>query len=190
MEKIRIFVDRYGLFIMLFACTLVIVGSGLWAYSLREPKEETGVQAGGMADFVQNLEEAARIRLYAPVRGEPQRAYAESIYLETLQLFGPHEAIDFAGETKDPVYAAQDGVVSSVVRDGALGCVVVLSHGEGIETRYAGLRWPPIVKEAESVSAGQAIGSVGTIPIEAADPPHVHFALYIDGKAANPADYF
>jgi len=185
MEKVRSFVDRYGFFMLLVTCIAVIVGSGLWAYR-QGAGDARDVQAGGPLE-TEAASEAIWIQLEPPVLGAVLRGFSEVAYLDTLGMYGVHEAVDLLADAGEAVHAAQPGVVTEVFRDALLGTVVVIGHEQGFETRYAALRWPPAVQEGEAVLAGQVIGVVGTAPSEAADPPHLHFAVERDGTAVDPA---
>ncbi|MBU1436943.1 MAG: peptidoglycan DD-metalloendopeptidase family protein [Gammaproteobacteria bacterium] len=98
----------------------------------------------------------------------------------------PHQGIDFAGSTGDPVLASEDGVV--VVADSyslniRLGNTVLLDHGHGYQTLYAHLdRF--LVQPGTKVRAGQQIGAVGATGV--ATGPHLHFELLHQGQQLDP----
>jgi len=186
MEKIRSFVDRYGFFILLLTCVAVIAGSGLWAV-WQGARDAQDVQTGSTANI--EAAEANATRLQRPVPGAVLRGFSEAAYSDTLGLYSAHQAIDLLADAGEAVYAAHPGTVSDIFRDIQLGAVVVISHEHGLETRYAALRWPPIVKKGEAVLAGQPIGTIGVALLETGDPPHLHFSVLDGGKAINPIVY-
>lgn len=53
-------------------------------------------------------------------------------------------------------------------------------------TRYAGLGEVK-VSRGQVVAPGDPLGTVGTVPAEAALPPHLHLELIWEGKPADPA---
>ena len=48
-----------------------------------------------------------------------------------------HEGLDFTANTGTPIRAAADGIVSAARVDAGYGNMVKISHGAGLETRYA-----------------------------------------------------
>ena len=101
-----------------------------------------------------------------------------------------HDGLDIAAAAGDAVLAASAGTVLSVTDDALMGTTVVIGHGGGYETTYASLQADPPVAEGESVSAGQVIGAVGaTAAAEAAQGPHLHFAVTKDGAAVDPETF-
>ena len=83
--------------------------------------------------------------------------------------------------------AASAGTVLSVTDDPMMGTTVVIGHSGGYETTYANLQTEPLVEEGETVSAGQAIGAVGTTAAaESAQGAHLHFAVTREGEAVDP----
>lgn len=189
MERIRAFVYRNGFIMLVAVCVLVIVGSGLWAFGPLKPQDTEDVEAGSAPGFVQDLAKAKTLSLIRPVEGETLRGYTELAHLPTLDAYGAHFALDLLADAGTPVLAARDGTVTFAHRDSALGGVVVISHEDGMETRYCGLRYPIAVKAGTSVLAGQLLGTVGTMPQESGDPPHLHFETYIHGRTVDPIAY-
>ncbi|HEX6233178.1 MAG TPA: M23 family metallopeptidase [Jiangellaceae bacterium] len=80
-------------------------------------------------------------------------------------------------------YAAAAGTVTSVEYDGAYGNMVTISHGGGVETRYAHLAGAN-VSSGQQVSAGQVVGRIGSTGY--ATGPHLHFEVLIGGDFVNP----
>lgn len=188
MNKIRAFVERNGFYLLVIVCTGIIAVSCAWAAWMRR-EDEAELAAGGTQEFVQNLETAQAFRLYRPVSGDTLKVYEEIAYLDTLARYGAHEAVDLAANAGDFVVAAKDGVIALIQRDSQWGGVVVLSHADGVITRYAGLRSPIPRREGESVAAGDILGTLGIIPAEAESPAHLHFEVEVDGRAVNPSAY-
>ncbi len=99
-----------------------------------------------------------------------------------------HSGIDFAGALGQPVLACADGKVVLAHRGFRLhGNVIGIDHGQGIISIYIHLQ-KIIVKEGETVSAGQQIGNVGATG--RANGPHLHLSLYVNQTAANPLPWF
>lgn len=187
MKTIRSFIDKQGFFILLGVCVLIIVASGFWALSTRPPVPDGAESVS--ADTAQSLADAEARRLARPVSGRVAREYGQTVWLTTIACYGAHEAADLSAEKGENVRAARDGTVLSCRRDAQWGGVVELDHGGGLVTRYAGLAWPAGVVAGATVKEGDTIGSVGTLPFEAEDGPHLHFSVLRDGVPENPAAY-
>lgn len=127
-----------------------------------------------------------------------------------------NSGIDYVLNEGEPVYAAADGEISSVVRDDDNGLMLVLKHADGYETRYAHLSKVEIVAsdltmESEKLKVGkfcgfstegdhsgdiitgrvfkgQRIGYAGSTG--RAVGPHLHFELRKNGIAIDPAPHF
>jgi hypothetical protein len=101
-----------------------------------------------------------------------------------------------------PLYAAAPGTVTDV-QDGNFdretgansnpANYVIINHGNGWETVYWHIaRNTVVVKEGQTVQAGQLLGLVGSSG--SSTDPHVHFGVYHDGANVEPmyapAEYF
>lgn len=187
MKQIRLFFEKQGFFILLVVCIGVIVGSGIWAYAMRD--NDAAETTDAASDTAQSLADAEALRMAAPLSGEIIQAYAQIDWLETLACWGAHEAIDIAADKGADVTAAKAGTVESASRDGLWGGVVEITHASGVVTRYSGLAWPVQVSAGDTVEAGQAIGKVGAAAIESGSSAHLHFEVKKDGVPINPAMY-
>jgi murein DD-endopeptidase MepM/ murein hydrolase activator NlpD len=99
-----------------------------------------------------------------------------------------HPAIDIAGDTGHPIYAADDGViVYSGWHNGGYGNVIVIDHGNGWQTLYAHLSQINFVC-GQAVYQGNVIGLMGMTGN--ASGPHLHFEIMSEtyGKV-NPWDF-
>lgn len=76
---------------------------------------------------------------------------------------GIHGAVDIAAPAGTPVKASMGGKVIGIdFHKGGFGHVVAIQHDNGLQSLYAHLRERPNVKIGQSISQGQAIGSVGS----------------------------
>jgi len=108
------------------------------------------------------------------------------VWSATLKQWQVHPALDIAGMPGEAVYACRDGVISEAWRDRLWGNVIVIDHGDGWQSSYAGLNTLNLVSEGDAVSAGDVISAVGaSIPCEEALPAHIHFSLTHDGEATD-----
>jgi murein DD-endopeptidase MepM/ murein hydrolase activator NlpD len=97
-----------------------------------------------------------------------------------------HAAVDLAASTGTPVKAASDGKVSALGFNSTYGKFIVLSHDNNYQTMYAHLN-AVSVKQGERVTQGVKIGEVGSTGYSTG--PHLHFAMYKNGRAVNPLDF-
>jgi murein DD-endopeptidase MepM/ murein hydrolase activator NlpD len=70
--------------------------------------------------------------------------------------------------------------------NGTYGNYIILSHSGGYQTMYAHLNSVSVRKDA-AVNQGSKIGEVGNTGYSTG--PHLHFAVFKNGKAVNPLDY-
>ena len=101
-----------------------------------------------------------------------------------------HKGLDMAAPQGTPYFAADDGVVLYATNDGGYnggaGNWVVISHGNGIVTKYMH-SLTTFVKPGDQVTRGQNIGLVGSTGQSTG--PHLHFQVEVDGVAVNPLNY-
>lgn len=93
-----------------------------------------------------------------------------------------HTGTDIPAPSGTPIYAAQDGIVTTVNRNknsSSYGYYCIISHGNGYATLYAHQCQVPPVSEGQTVSKGQVIGYVGTTGRSTGN--HLHFELRVNG---------
>lgn len=86
-----------------------------------------------------------------------------------------HQGTDLAAAEGTPVVAAFSGRVEIAGWLGGYGLIVVISHGDTHETRYAHLS-EVLVKTGQEVRQGTVIGLVGSTGL--ATGPHLHFEIW------------
>jgi murein DD-endopeptidase MepM/ murein hydrolase activator NlpD len=97
-----------------------------------------------------------------------------------------HTGVDLAAATGTPVHVTADGVVTSAGWSGSYGKLVVVDHGNGMETYYAHLSEFQVVPGQE-VQRGQVIAlSGGTGRVTG---PHMHYEVRLHGTPINPYKY-
>lgn len=127
-----------------------------------------------------------------PLLGEIERGHSTETlgYDVTMRDWRTHAGIDIAAALGSTVTAAHEGMVSRVWKDDLYGTVVSVDHGDGVATLYANLADAPAVQVGDWVEAGSVIGAVGTTALcEVGQPAHLHFAVTVDGRSADPLDY-
>ena len=97
-----------------------------------------------------------------------------------------HDGIDLALGAGTPVRAERDGVVRFAGDRGGYGNVVIIDHGNGLETRYAHCA-TLTVRAGDTVPEGAVVGTVGSTGRSTG--PHLHFEVRENGIATNPANF-
>ena len=94
-----------------------------------------------------------------------------------------HAGIDIAAPRGAPIHAAREGVVRVAERRGNYGNLVVVDHGNGLETRYAHCDTLDVTP-GQRVRAGDQLATVGDTGL--ATGPHLHFEVRRHGHAIDP----
>jgi murein DD-endopeptidase MepM/ murein hydrolase activator NlpD len=97
-----------------------------------------------------------------------------------------HRGIDLAAPRGTAVRAADGGTVTFAGYRGAMGNLIIINHGAGMETYYAHLNRIH-VSRGQSVHRGQHIGDVGSTGRSTG--PHLHFEVHIHGQPRNPLNF-
>lgn len=97
-----------------------------------------------------------------------------------------HPGLDLDVALGDPVHVTADGVVTDARYHPEYGNLVVVSHGFGIETRYAHLQ-RSVVRPGTSLTRGHIVGHAGSTGRSTGT--HLHYEVWIDGRAVNPLHY-
>ena len=116
------------------------------------------------------------------------REYSEkTVYYKTLNVWKPHLGVDFAGNLGEDVFAMTGGAVTKIYDDKLYGKTVEISTDDAVVV-YNGMG-TVTVTEGQSVDAASKIGVIGSVPCEADDKNHIHIAVRIDGKYADPISF-
>lgn len=97
-----------------------------------------------------------------------------------------HNGIDIAGNTGDPVYAADGGKVIYAGWLGNYGYLVKIHHDNEYVTYY-GHNSKLLVKTGQRVAKGEIIARVGSTGRSTG--PHLHFEVRKNGTPVNPLSY-
>lgn len=97
-----------------------------------------------------------------------------------------HAGIDLRAPRGTDIHASAAGRVTLSSRQNGYGRMVIVDHGNGLQTVYAH-NHRNYVGEGETVRQGQVIASVGRSGN--ATGYHVHFEMRRAGKAVNPLQY-
>lgn len=97
-----------------------------------------------------------------------------------------HRGLDFAAASGTPIYAAGDGTITRIGKNGSYGNYIRIQHKNGFETAYAHMRrFSAGLKKGSQVRQGDVIGQVGQTGLVSG--PHLHYEVLQNGKQINPA---
>ena len=96
-----------------------------------------------------------------------------------------HKGVDFAATINTPVYAAGNGVIEYVGRNGGFGKYIRIRHNNTYKTAYAHLNgYKKGISKGVRVNQGQTIGYVGSTG--SSTGPHLHYEIIYQNKQINP----
>jgi len=99
---------------------------------------------------------------------------------------GIHTGLDIATSKGTPIVAAAGGTVTFAGPKGSYGNLVVVDHGNGVQTYYAHCS-AIYVSAGQSVSQGQKISAIGSTGNSTG--PHLHLEVRVNGVCQNPQNY-
>lgn len=97
-----------------------------------------------------------------------------------------HSGVDISAFSGSQVRVTADGIVRSTDWSGAYGKLIVIEHGNGVETYYAHLSSYDVIPGQE-VRRGQVIGRSGSTG--RATSAHLHYEVRQGGAPVNPYKY-
>lgn len=97
-----------------------------------------------------------------------------------------HTGLDIAAPTGTPVKAAASGIVTFSGWKGSYGYMIVISHGNGLQTYY-GHCSKLYAKNGQTISQGDVVATVGSTGNSTG--PHLHLEIRVNGTAYNPQNY-
>ena len=162
-------------------------------------EENLVIETQNIQPVVQNVEPVAvieepvkELEFIYPVDGEILKGFAidNLVFSETLQEWLVHKGIDIKAPRTTVVKSAEEGTVQALKKDPRYGLTIIVEHRDGFKTIYSNLLTTEFVKEGESVSKGQSLGTVGnSAAFEIADEPHLHFEMTKDDEIIDPSLY-
>lgn len=123
-----------------------------------------------------------------PVSGRVLNSYSgdELVYSKTLGDWRTHNGIDYAAAKGEKVSAPAAGKVTLAGADGSWGPTVAIEDASGRLWRISGVA-DLKVKAGDTVTAGQALGTVGSVSCECAEDSHIHLEVKQGEKYLDPA---
>lgn len=126
-----------------------------------------------------------------PVSGDIIKPFSDTdlIYSETMSDYRTHTGIDISSHIGNEVICPQNGRITEISRDDALGYSISIDHGNMI-SKISNLSSKIDVKVGDKVNLGQKIAITGdSAQYEIMDEPHIHYELNVNGVNVNPLEY-
>lgn len=175
--------------------------------SIKEKQEDAEISMQEI--YTQNLEELeSKVEVASNVQTKLEEEYEKiesstfnGIYFSVKPVTGnitsrfgavesirdhAHMGMDIAAPNGTPIKAAADGTVKFAGIMGGYGNLVIISHGNGVETYY-GHCSKIYVTKGQEVTAGDEIAAVGSTGYSTGN--HLHFEIRKDGSQVNPQKY-
>lgn len=146
--------------------------------TLRSEVESSDKSGGVSNNWADNPMTISGVYFFKPVSGIMTSKFNPAIR---------HYGVDIAAPEKEPVKAVLDGTIISASWSIESGNTIQIQHNGNMISVYKH-NSSLLKKEGEKVRAGEAIALVGNTG-ENSSGPHVHFELWYNGIAVNPADY-
>lgn len=122
------------------------------------------------------------ITLIEPVQGRITAKYGEKSSVRS----SVHTGLDIATPGGTPIKAAASGTVVFSGRKGSFGKMLVISHGNGVQTYYAHCS-KLLANVGDKVSQGEVIANVGSTGNSTGN--HLHLEVRVNGQSYNPQKY-
>ncbi len=155
-----------------------------WLAAQPKPKPSTGTSSSGGSAGTSNT--VGNVTWLVPCNyqrfSSPFGMRLHPVYKD----YRMHYGVDLGASEGTPIIATRSGTVSAATFDRTAGFYVNINHGDGFVSRYLHMTHY-IVKVGQQVQAGQVIGYVGSTGTSTG--PHLHFGIYYNGVAVNPANY-
>lgn len=108
------------------------------------------------------------------------------VFSKTFNDWRIHNGVDFALEKGSRVISITKGTVKNVFKDPVYGITVEVEHDGDFTAFYAGLNEDILVKINDLIEAEQQIGTVGNVPGESKDEPHLHLSIKKSDRFIDP----
>lgn len=154
-----------------YAARMVAAGSGMVRFSTLRPSINSRVAVGAGVPAGLPLV-SARLTSSFGLRRNP-----------VTGMLRNHGGIDLGAPTGTPVAVTGNGTVTFAGFAGSYGLLVVVDHGNGMQTRYAHLSRIGVAR-GQAVRQGDNVGLVGSTGRSTG--PHLHYEIRSRGQTVNP----
>ena len=117
---------------------------------------------------------------------QPVTGIISSRYGDRESRSSGHGGLDIAAPLGTKIYACGDGTIVQAGPYGGYGNLVIIDHGNGVQTYY-GHCSKIYVKKGQTVKSGENIAAVGSTGDSTG--PHLHLEIRMNGNTINPQKY-
>jgi murein DD-endopeptidase MepM/ murein hydrolase activator NlpD len=155
-------------------------------YAVKVVKRDTGVYSPVRGKVVSGASDnSGPHNMLMPVMGRVSSLFGNRRH-PTSRAIRFHSGIDIVARKGTPIVSSGSGKVSFTGWRRGYGLVVIVDHGEDLQTVYAHCS-KVAVKAGQTVNAGQRIAFVGSTGV--ATGSHLHFEVRRSGNVRNPFRY-
>lgn len=155
--------------------------ASLYEEKVEEPKKVSVGKVNTSTNISYN-KVSLNLNLIRPISGIITSRFGESSSRRTSK----HTGLDIGASTGTKIKACADGTVTFSGYKGSYGYMVVINHGNGIETYYAHCS-KLYANVGDKISQGDVIAAVGNTGNSTG--PHLHLEIRVNGIAYNPQNY-
>lgn len=155
--------------------------ASLYEEKVEEPKKVSVGKVNTSTNISYN-KVSLNLNLIRPISGTITSRFGESSSRRTSK----HTGLDIGAPTGTKIKACADGTVTFSGYKGSYGYMVVINHGNGIETYYAHCS-KLYANVGDKISQGDVIAAVGNTGNSTG--PHLHLEIRVNGLAYNPQNY-
>ena len=156
--------------------------AALYQKKIVEVKKPISTGKVNTSTKISNQKVALNLNLIRPISGTITSRFGHV----SSRRVSKHTGLDIAAPTGTKIKAAAGGTVTFSGYKGSFGYMVVINHGNGVETYYAHCS-KLYVKAGQQVKQGEKIAAVGNTGNSTG--PHLHLEIRINGVAYNPQNY-
>lgn len=151
---------------------------------------QSTLQKESYREIIEILEKEAEIRDCTPTIRPLKGGFLSSRFGRRMDphtgRIAFHRGVDYFARTGTPIISAADGMITMAKKNGSMGLMVEVNHGNGFKTRYGHLS-RLLVKRGQRIKRGEVIGLVGNTGRSTG--PHLHYEVIFNKDHRNPLHY-
>ena len=177
----EVFYDEEGRFVRagdLLYANLELRGEPIEVYRFE-------TSAGDIDYFKKDGVSVRRALMRTPIDGARLSSHYGMRHHPILGYNKMHKGTDFAAPVGTPIYAAGDGIIESIGRNGGYGNYIRIRHKSDLHTAYAHLKgFAKGMHKGKRVKQKQVIGYLGSTGRSTG--PHLHYEVHLNRRQVNP----
>ncbi len=151
---------------------------------------QSELQKQSYGEIIEILERESDIRNSTPSIRPLRGGFLSSRFGRRMDPFtgriAMHNGVDYFARIGTPVNSTADGIITMAKKNGSMGLMVEVNHGNGFKTRYGHLS-KLLVKRGQRVKRGEPVGLVGNTGRSTG--PHLHYEVQFRKIPRDPLNY-